>query len=281
MAQRSPAPPPRRPVDAGRPVPPVAKQSVPELLKARAAGGSLRRDISRDVKFKLRLLIVDLAAQGENRLPSEEQLSLDIGVSRTTLRSGLLELQKEGRIQRVHGRGTFINLHALSIDANLAEDRPFVDLLRAVGYEPSLTSEVQPVSLMAEPLCGLLDWEAPREVCTVARVFRASGDPAVFLLDHVPTELLRTAVEDLTGEESTFEFLRLHTGRQVRYSVAEVVPVTAGAEVAKRLELTPGHPLLLLLHTHLDDDDRPLAVTKAYVNDGYLKFSVVRTYRGA
>lgn len=201
-----------------------------------------------------------------------------MGVSRATLRSALLELQKEGWVQRVHGRGTFINLHAVGIEANLAEDRPFVDLLRALGHEPSVTSEVQRVRPLPAPLCRLLDWAAPRPVCTVARIHRASGDPAVFLRDHVPAELLRTAVEDLTGEDSTFDFLRLHAGREVRYSVAEVLPVKADAHVARCLALKVGHPLLLLLHTHLDEDDRPLAVTEAYVNHRYLKFSVVRTY---
>lgn len=253
-------------------------RSVPELLRARSPRDPVRRDTSRDATLRLRQLVADLAAQGENRLPSEEQLSVDMGVSRATLRSALLALQKEGRVQRVHGRGTFINRHAVGIEANLAEDRPFVDLLRAVGHEPSVTSEVEGLRPLPGPLCRLLDWDEPRAVCTVARVHRASGDPAVFLRDHVPADLLRTAVEDLTGEDSTFAFLRVHAGREVRYSVAEVLPVKADADVARCLALEVGHPLLLLLHTHLDEDDSPLAVTEAYVNHRYLKFSVVRTY---
>lgn len=262
----------------GGPVPP---RSVPELLEARAPTSPRHRDAYRDVTTRLRLLVADLAAQGESRLPSEEQLSIDTGVSRATLRSGLLALEHEGRVQRVHGRGTFINRHAVAIQANLAEDRAFVDLLRDVGHVPTVTSELRAPGPLRSALCGLLGWPAPRDVCTVARVHRASGRPAVFLLDHVPVELLTTPVGEVTAEESTFELLRAHTGRQVRYSVAEVVPVLADAEVAGRLEVAGGHPLLLLLHTHLDEDDEALAVTEAYVDDRYLKFSVVRTYRDA
>jgi hypothetical protein len=79
-------------------------RSVPELLEARRAAASRHRDAYRDVTTRLRLLVADLAAQGESRLPSEEQLSIDTGVSRATLRSGLLALEHEGRVQRVHGR---------------------------------------------------------------------------------------------------------------------------------------------------------------------------------
>lgn len=259
----------------------VPKQGIAELLESIPASTARARDPFHDAKGRLQHLVAALAAQGDSRLPSEDQLSADLGVSRATLRSALLSLQKEGKVQRLHGRGTFINRHAMRIDANLAEDRPFIDLLRDVGHDPTVTSAVRPVAPLPAPLCGLLGWDAPRPVCQVQRVFRVEGAPAVFLVDHVPTDLVVTAAGELTGEESSFAFLRRHTGSEVRYSVADIVPVTADDDVARCLEVAPGHPLLLLLHTHLDDDDRPLAVTQAFVNDRYLKFSVVRTYRDA
>lgn len=252
-----------------------------ELLAGMPAAAAGARDPYHDAKSRLQHLVAGLAARGEGRLPSEDQLSAELGVSRATLRSALLSLQMEGKVQRVHGRGTFINRHAVRIAANLAEDRPFVDLLRDVGHDPTVASTVQPVTDLAGALCALLGWDGPRPVVPVERVFRVAGAPAVYLVDHVPVDLLVTDVDGLTGEDSSFAFLARHTGYEVRYSVADIVPVTADETVAACLEVDLGHPLLLLLHTHLDVDDRPLAVTQAFVNDRYLKFSVVRTYRDA
>ena len=51
-----------------------------------------------------------LIAQGDagDRLPSERQLALDLGVSPVTVSRALQELQNEGVIRRVPGKGTFI-----------------------------------------------------------------------------------------------------------------------------------------------------------------------------
>ena len=47
-------------------------------------------------------------AQAE-RLPSEVELSEQIGVSRTVIRDALSDLEREGLIERVRGIGTVIN----------------------------------------------------------------------------------------------------------------------------------------------------------------------------
>ena len=44
-----------------------------------------------------------------DRLPSERQLCVDYDVSRTTVRSAISELELEGYIVRVQGKGTFVS----------------------------------------------------------------------------------------------------------------------------------------------------------------------------
>ena len=44
---------------------------------------------------------------GDNKLPSEEELSREMGVSRTTIREAFKKLAKEGYITAIHGKGTF------------------------------------------------------------------------------------------------------------------------------------------------------------------------------
>ena len=42
------------------------------------------------------------------RLPTERQLAVDLGVSRSAIRHAMAELQAEGRVSREVGRGTFL-----------------------------------------------------------------------------------------------------------------------------------------------------------------------------
>lgn len=243
--------------------------------------GRIRRDTYHQVKVQLHKLIAQLAADGQLRLPAEEKLSAQLEVSRATVRSALLSLQKEGRIQRVHGRGTFINRHALKIQANITQDRPFAELLDELGH----TAVVRNVDIHVEPLTPAmlepLELSTVEDACVIERIFEASGEPAVLCIDFVPMSRLHAAADSLEGQESVFEFIRRYTGRRVRYSVADIVPVMPTAGIASALRVAADQPLVLLRHTHIDEDDQPVAFTRAYINDRFLRFSVVRTYTGS
>lgn len=255
--------------------------AVAALLHDVSAVPPLGRDTYRDVKQRLHALAGALAARGEPRLPAEEELGAALGVSRPTVRSALLALEKEGLVQRVHGRGTFVNRHALGIRANLGVDRPFLDVLADVGAEPSVRNLVVERTALPADIAAALDEPAGAEGCRVERLFEASGEPAVYSVDWVPARLLRTPEPCLDGEESVFALVERHTAHRVRYSVADIVPVRAEARVAATLGLEPGAAVLLLAHTHLDDRDEPVATTHAFLHDGRLRYSVVRTYRDA
>lgn len=232
----------------------------------------------RQVKDRLRDVIARLAAEGRLRLPSEAELSAALGVSRATLRSALQSLQKEGKIRRLHGSGTFINRHALGLGANLAEAGAFVDLLTQAGYTASVTTLDQRVEPLAADVAAALEVPADEQGLRVERVFLASGAPAVHSVDVFPVRLLGKHPDRLDPARSTFEFVERHLGAPVCYSVAEVRPVLAPAEIAGVLRVPPTQPLLRLRHTHIQSDEQAVAVTVVHVNDEFLRFSVIRTY---
>jgi DNA-binding GntR family transcriptional regulator len=235
-------------------------------------------DCYRQVKERLRELVTRLGAEGTLRLPSEAALSTALGVSRATLRSALHSLQKEGRIRRLQGSGTFINRHAVGLGANLAEAGAFMDLLAQAGHQPSLRVVDQRVVVLDDDVAASLELPAGERGLRVERVFDASGEPAVHSVDLFPPAGLGDDPEGLDPARSTFEFVERHTGAPVCYSVAEVRPVLPPPAVAEALRVAAGQPLLRLRHTHIRSDERPAAVTVVHVNDEYLRFSVIRTY---
>lgn len=235
-------------------------------------------DAYHQVKERLSEVVERFAAAEEYQLPAEEQLSTMLGVSRPTIRSALLALQKEGKIQRFHGRGTFINKHALRMKANLAEDRPFLFLLEKLGYQASLRTLAIDSVVPAPEVAELLDIEAGQKVCAVDRIFEADGKPAVLSRDHVPLDMLGSPVAELEPGDSTFSFIRENTPGAIQYSIAELIPTVADARTSAQLEVPRKHPMLLIRHLHLDQRQVPIAVTDAVVNDAILRFSIVRTY---
>lgn len=243
-------------------------------------------------------LLCELAAGGETRLPPEDKLAATLGFSRPTVRSALLSLQSEGKVHRVHGLGTFINRHALSmasVGANLAEDRPFLDVIEALGHDASveiLRLAVAPLpTSVLDRLRNITGYErnggrgtftngerpASADGVIIERLFRASGRPAVLSRDLVPLDRMVMAPEQLSAGRSTFAFLSECAGVKVRYSVARLRAVGAAPDVAASLRMDPGTPVLLLDHLHLDEDDRPVGVTEAYLDQEVIPVSQVRT----
>lgn len=222
-------------------------------------------------------LATELVEAGENRLPAEDRLAEETGFSRPTIRSALLALQMEGKVLRLHGVGTFVNRHALGIEANLAEDIPFLEVIERLGYEASLDI----VNLTEEPLpphvLSRLGRTMPAMGVVIDRLFRASGEPAVVSRDYIPVDHLATPTRDLTAEGSTFAFLHRWTGHSVRYSVAQIRSLVPPEGVANILAVTDGKPVLLLDHLHIDERDEAVGVTEAYVRDDLIDFAVVRT----
>jgi GntR family transcriptional regulator len=235
-------------------------------------------DSYRQAKDRLREAIARYGEEGRFRLPSEAELSTALGVSRATIRSVLQSLQKEGRIRRLHGQGTFINRHAIGIGANLAEASPFVDLLEQAGYQPGVRALDQRVVAADEDLAASLEIPAGEGVLRIQRIFEASGEPAVHSVDYVPASLLGERPEERDPRRSTFEFVEVGAGLKVCYSVAEVRPVPPPRAVAAALNIKQSHPVLRLRHTHIRANELPVAVTVVHVNDDYLRFSVIRTY---
>lgn len=75
-----------------------------------------------------------------HRIPTERELQAELRVARNTLRKGLKRLEREGRIVRHIGRGTFV--------AELKANTPQNFLERLSGCSPT---EVMEVRMMLEP----------------------------------------------------------------------------------------------------------------------------------
>ncbi|MBO0851361.1 MAG: GntR family transcriptional regulator, partial [Pseudonocardia sp.] len=157
---------------------------------ARACGPVRIEAVSADcygqAKSRLRELVVNLGAQGTARLPSEAELSAAMGVSRPTLRSALQSLQEEGRIRRLHGRGTFINRHAVGVRANLGEAGAFLDLLDQEGYQSSMSIVEQRVVPLDAGALASLELPSGETGLRIERIFHADGVPAVHSVDLFP-----------------------------------------------------------------------------------------------
>ncbi len=237
--------------------------------------------VTRNVPLKvqvadgLRELIRNEYPNGE-QIPTEYELADMLGVSRGTVSQALAMLTSEGLVLRKQGSGTFTNPNILRL--SVRADRPFQihGLIESAGYSPSVDLIEHEVGSADEETAALLDIPVHSDVLVVRRVFLADDEPAVFLVDRLPNDIITVpyVTEDL--EKLLFHVLPDRCGVHLSYTLSNLIPSLATELVADLLKINPGTPLLQCNDTHYDTENRPIVYSTIYYSHNKLRFSVIR-----
>lgn len=194
------------------------------------------------IKDHIARKIQDGSWKAGDRLPSENDLVTQFGMSRMTVNRALRELAEQGRIVRVAGVGSFV-----------AEDKPQSTLLQIAN----LASEIRQRGhdyrckvLTVERVSATMEVAAALDMRTGESVFHAV---CVHLEDGLPVQLEdryvnprvvpQFAQQDFTLLQPSEFLVRNVPFDQVEHVVDAVLPT---ADQALLLEMDPAQPCLLL-----------------------------------
>jgi len=152
-------------------------------------------------------LVLDLIEQLEvgQAIPSERQLSSDLGVSRLTLRAALDDLAREGYVVRRRGAGTFVGEPKIAQELTMTS---FTDDMRRRGLRPSSRTLELRVSPAGARLGRRLHVSPSEPVVIASRLRLADGESMAIETVHVrETHIPGLTARDLE-EKSFYELLR-------------------------------------------------------------------------
>jgi GntR family transcriptional regulator len=224
----------------------------------------------RQIADHLRAAIDSGELRPGDRLPSEAQLTRHYSVARMTARQAIQELRAEGRVVAEHGRGVFVRLPApvrrlasdrfarkhreagqaaFLAEAEKAGVRPRVDQIEITRGEP--TAEIRERLRLGDD----------DRVVARSRRYLADDRPIEVAVSFLPLSIAEgtAIVETNTGPGGIYARLE-EIGHTLDHFVEEVTARMPTAEERRRLELSDGVPVLVVVRTAYDTTGTPVEV---------------------
>lgn len=208
------------------------------------------------IKDALRASILDGTYPPHHQMPSESELGERFRASRITVRQALGDLQKEGLIFKIHGKGTFVSKPRAF--QNVTSLQGFAEAMSSMGYE--ILNQIR--SCKCVP--------ASRHVATQLRL--REGDPVVEirrvrLLNREPVSLELTWVPEaigrrlLTADLATrdiFLILENDCGVKLGHADLSVDAILADDDLTQALRIQEGAPVLRIERLTHDAQGTPI-----------------------
>jgi GntR family transcriptional regulator len=199
-------------------------------------------------------------------IPSERQLSADLGVSRLTLRAALDDLAREGYLVRRRGSGTYVQQPKISQELTITS---FSEDMRRRGMVPgSRTLSMSTISAGAR-LGRFMNVSPSEQIVVVKRLRLADGETMAIETLHIPAALVPGLTpKALTG--SFYELLQDRYGVAIAGGTQAIEPTVTNDEESAALGVPLHSPAFLFERTSRDAAGRTVEfVQSVYRGDRY------------
>ena len=198
-------------------------------------------------------------------VPSEQEISSRMGVSRMTARQALKSLCSLGVAYSQRGKGTFVS--RFKLEKNFRQILSFSEEMRARGSRPRSKvlnfNRTHPDSQVSEAL----HVTSSDQVFLLRRVRLADSAPLCIESTHLPVRLCADLQDSFDPRESLYHFLAEHAGIRIDFADEVAEASLASAEEARLLRIRKNAPVFRFTRT-------------AYLHSGEPVEFVRSVYRG-
>lgn len=215
--------------------------------------------------YQIRQRLLGLIRSGKLKpgkpVPSEEEISRRLGVSRMTARQALKSLCHMGVAHSQRGKGTFVS--GIKLEKNFRQVQSFSEEMSARGSRPR--SKV--VSFAAVPAgeeaAEALQLKPDDKVIRLRRVRMAGSLPMGVECTCLPLGLCPDLLEKFDPSTSLYQALSERYGIHIVQADEVVEAGLADAEIARLLRIRKGSPVFLFTRTCYAEDGQPMEFAKS------------------
>jgi GntR family transcriptional regulator len=236
----------------------------------------VRPTVSEELRHQLRRELTDGTYKVGDRLPSEFDLAEQYAVSRATLREILSGLERDGLVRRVHGVGTFVAAPEKRVHSALDVDIGVTEGLKTSDVASEVVLVAQAIRAIPGWMADKLGLDARPSGLWVERIVYVEEEPAVQVVDVIPSAILQEAGEPAYGGGSVYGFLEDSCHLRLRGGSAEIVPVLPQPALARNLKCSRSVPLLRLEQIEYDRSGRAVLFSQEHYVPGIFTLTVRR-----
>lgn len=237
-----------------------------------------KRTLSDKVREYLYKYIKNMDIKASTKLPSEDVIAQNLGVSRITIRKALTDLETNGIVFRVHGKGTFVNPEALQLKVNISNGFEVQQMLEDsgyhvkaevlyVGYEPADINVAKNLKIQEGSL-----------IAKIEKLFYADSKPAVFCIDRFPKDEVTGPISKEDMNTSIFKYMISKTGKIVTWDKSSIHCCTKEKllKLSKNIAFLENDALLRFDVKNYDQQNNIVLYNTEIYDTNFINFNVIR-----
>src|SRR5438132_4588380 len=196
--------------------------------------------------------LMEALAVGQT-IPSERQLTQELGVSRLTIRAALDELVRDGHLDRRHGSGTYVTQPKIAQPLTLTS---FSDDMRRRGMVPGSRTLELTTTVAGARLAHRLEVSPETRLIRAKRLRLADSTPMAMEVLHVPEAFVPGLTRADFEDHSLYELLRERYGITIASGTQSTEPTVTNEEESEVLGVPLHTPAFLLDRTTVSEPGR-------------------------
>ncbi|MBA4108530.1 MAG: GntR family transcriptional regulator [Leptothrix sp. (in: Bacteria)] len=208
------------------------------------------------IKNTLREKILDGSYVAGGQMPSESELCAMFAASRITVRQALGDLQKEGLIFKIHGKGSFVSKPKAF--QNVSTLQGFAESMTAMGHE--VINQLKSLQFVPASAGVARNLKVPQDtvVTEIRRVRLLNREPVSLELTWVSEALGRRLAQADLVTRDIFLILENDCGVLLGHADISIDATMADEDIAQALAVEEGLPVLRIERLTHDEQGRPV-----------------------
>ena len=224
---------------------------------------------------QIRNILLNQIADGRLKpgaqIPRERELGQAFGVSLAPVRQALLDLAKEGYLERVQGRGTFVR--GAKVEQKIAILSSFTESLRAEGVDGVVqVLRQQSVQASAQVRSSLRIKDD--QVLLIERLASLDDEPLALLRAYIPISSVPELAKTRLDGRSLYAVLAQTYGIELTRAESIIEVHRCDAAESALLGIPAGSPALLVEGVTFDSADRPVEFSRVLYRADRFRFAL-------